>query len=62
MKVGEAIKGVYEACQYNSEESDARNAMAEILREAGWHVAENESDLREEALAHTDLVEPSDES
>lgn len=58
MKVGEAIKGVYDACQYNSEESDARQVMAEILRDAGWHVIENDGDLRNLALEITDLEEP----
>ena len=58
MNVGEAIKGVYKACQYNMEESDAREVMAEILRDAGWYVAEDDGNLRDLALQHTDLEEP----
>lgn len=58
MKVGAAIQALYDACQYNSEESDARAVMADILRGCGWHVAENDGELREMALENTDLEEP----
>lgn len=59
MDAAKLISAVYSECGYLKEERDARERMAEILRENGWHVCENDADLREAALAHTDLVEPS---
>ena len=61
MKVGQVIRSLYGACEYGWEENEARTEIAGILREAGWHVSESEYDLRNEALEHTDLVEPGDE-
>lgn len=42
-----------------NEEEGAKAAMIEILKDAGYHVADGDKELRELALAETDLVEPS---
>lgn len=58
MKAGEVIRAVYNACNLNREEVEARAEMAGILRECGWHVVETDSDLRDLALEVTDLTQP----
>ena len=40
------------------DECDIEGAVANWLRSKGWHVCENDNDLRELALSETDLVEP----
>jgi hypothetical protein len=45
----------------NNEKLDVAPLCAEFLRDNDWFVAEDEDELADLALEHTDLVEPTEE-
>lgn len=57
MDAGNLIRAIWNELD-KREETFAVEAMAEILRDRSYHVAESDAELRELALAETDLVEP----
>lgn len=58
MNMERLIRECYDSTSDGKEEREARETMAEILRENGFYVADGKIELKEIAIEELGLIEP----